>query len=517
MSRLSVPSSSDPREGRRFLSELEGRLEKLDRAILVAEWDLFTGRSAVGAERWNLERSALLSDDRLLAWVRSSLRRGGPPLLGRKLELLRRVLLDAQVEQHSSVVRLRSKLQRRIAEFRPRWKGRRVDRAVLHRTLREDPDGEERRRAFCALEELHRPLEAPLRSLLRLRNERARALGFRSFAEMRLGFDGITPDQLEALAQQVVAPARAQVRRLRERFQERTGQSGWHPWDLPFAQEQRVPLPDRYFPRGPMLRRIFRAVAQWGFRTDRMRFHVVFHDVPTGGLTLAPDPPKDVRILVHPQSGWSAYMVMFHEVGHAVHSALIRAPRHLLRWHENIPGFGPFHEGIGGLFEQIASEEAWLASVPGLGPRRAHAFAEATREDDAVNAGWHANWMRTEQALYRNPEGDPWSEVRRYEQRVFGYDGYAPLSFVDTFFVDSPLYSPCYLLAILFGCQVQERMREVCGEPFWPNPKVGPWLRREWFAGGSRYDWVPRVRELTGRPFGAGAFLRKFRHLSASG
>ena len=517
MPRFTPPSSSDPREGRSFLRELERRLERLDRAILVAEWDLFTGRSSAGSEPWNLKRSTLLSDDRLLPWVRSSLRRGGPFLLRRKLELLERVLLDTRVEQHPEVVRLRSELQRRIAEFRPLWKGRRVDRAIVHKALRESRDTEERRRAFYALEELHRPLEAPLRSLVRLRNEHARSLGFRTFAEMRLGFDGIAPARLEELAQQVVAPARARVQRLRGRFQERTGLSEWHPWDLPFAQEQRAPLPDRLFPRGPMLTRIFRAIARWGFPTDRMRFRVVFHDVPAGGVTLAPDPPSDVRILVHPQSGWSAYMVMFHEVGHAVHSASIRAPRHLLRWHDNIPGLGPFHEGIGGLFEQIPTEEAWLSSIPGLGSRRAHDFAEATREDDAMNAGWHANWMRIEQALYRNPERDPWEEARRFEQRVFGYDDYAPLSFVDSFFVDTPIYSPCYLLAILFGCQVQERMREVCGEPFWPNPKVGPWLRRDWFAGGSLYDWVPRLREITGRPFGAEAFHRKFRTASSAG
>ena len=510
MARLLVPSSPDPRESRRFLRELEGRLERLDRAILVAEWDLFTGRSRAGAERWNLRRSKLLSDERLLPWVRSSLRRGGPMPVHRRFELLERVLLDAQVEQHPEVVRLRSELQRRIAEYRPRWKGRRADRTVVQKALRESPNSEERRRAFYALEELHRPLQEPLRSLIRLRNERARTLGFRSFAEMRLGFDNITPARLEELAQQVVAPARVRVRRLREGFQDRTGQAEWHPWDLWFAQEQRTPLPDRCFPRGPMLRRIFQAVGKWGFRTDRMRFHVVFHDVPVGGLTLAPDPPQDVRILVHPVSDWLAYVVMFHEVGHAVHSASIRAPRHLLRWHENIPGFGPFHEGIGTLFEDIPTEEAWLASVPGLGARRAHDFAEATREDNAVNGGGHATWMRVEQALYRNPERDPVDDLRRFQRRVFDYDDYSPLSFVDSFFVDSPIYSPCYLLALLFSYQLRDRMREICGEPFWPNPKVGPWLRREWFADGSLHDWVPRLRELTGRPFGAEAFLRQF-------
>ena len=516
MAKISVPTSFEARTSRRFLRELEHRLERLDRAILIAEWDLSTGRSTAGSESWNLKRSALLSDGRLLSWVRSTLRRGGPAPFLRKLELLERILLDAQVEQHPDVVRPRSELQRRVARFRPRWNGRRVDRAVVSRALRESPKAGERRRAFYALEELHRPMEEGLRALVRSRNELARALGFRSFAAMRLGFDGLTPSRLQELAEEAVGPARRRVRAVRDRFEDATGQRDWGPWDLEFAREQRVPLPDRSFPRKTMVPRIFRAIDAWGLHPARMGFRVVFHDVPSGGLTLAPDPPKDIRVVVHPTDGWLAYAIMFHEFGHAVHSARMRAPRHLLRWHENIPGFGPFHEGIGTLFENIPSQEAWLAGQPGIGPRLAHDFAEGARADGAIDAGRHASWLLVEQLLYRHPERDPIAEAVRFERRVFGYDPYAPLSFVDPFFIDLPIYASNYLLAMLFDAQLEERMAEVCGRPFWPNRKVGAWLTNEWFASGSLYDWLPRLREVTGRPFGSRAFLRRFREGAAS-
>ncbi len=57
-----------------------------------------------------------------------------------------------------------------------------------------------------------------------------------------------------------------------------------------------------------MFPRILQAVGKWGFRWGRRPFQVVFHDLPAGGLTLAPDPPRDVRILVHPTDGWQAYV-----------------------------------------------------------------------------------------------------------------------------------------------------------------------------------------------------------------
>jgi peptidyl-dipeptidase A len=506
VAKLSVPGTADPAEGRRFLRGLDHRLERLDRAILIADWDLYTGRSRSHPERWQLERSALLSDERLLRWVRSVRADRWPAVDRRRLELLGRIVVDAQVEQHPEIVRQRSELLRRIVAFRPLWKGRRVNRAVLQRVLREDVDEANRRRAYYALDPLQRPLEAPLRELVRARNDRARDLGYPNFAEMRLGFQGLTVARLSSLCDDAVATAPARMKALRERWDQEGERSGWHPWDFVHARERLASLPDRSFPVRAMLPRILRALRDWGFRTERMRFKVVFHDLPSGGQTLAPDPPSDVRIQVHPMGGWHAYRVMFHEVGHAVHSASIRAPRHLLRWHENVPGFGGFHEGIAQLFEEIPRDEVWLSAQPGVDPGLAHAFAEIWREADLWDVAHLVSWLRVEQALYRDPDRDPSEEARRFDRRVFGYDDYVPASFVSSFWIDAPVYAPNYLFATLYHYQLARSLRERFGEPLWPNAKVGPALTREWFAPGSMYDWVPRLRELTGRPFSARDF-----------
>jgi hypothetical protein len=510
MPRIPVPASTQPRDTQRFLREFESRLEKLDRAILVGDWNQGIGRSSEGSAPWQLKRSALLSDERILAWVRAARRRGGPQAIERRLELLERILLDVQVEQTPEVVRLRAKMQSRIHEFRPVWRGRRVNRAVIMRVVYESPNEPERRRAYYALEPLYRPLEEGLRELVELRNQQARALGFRTMAEMRLSFDHLTPGRLKELGELTAGPARACVRALRDRFRDGTGQSGWHPWDLIYAQHRSAWIPDRLFPRREMLPRIFAALKEWGFRTDRMHFRVVFHDTPFGGLTLAPDAPRDIRILIHPMGGLHSYGIMFHEVGHAVHSSLIRAPRHLLRWHENIPGFGAFHEGVGGLFEDIPTWESWLSAQPGVGAKRAKEYARVTRDATPALAAWHTMFSRIEQTLYEHPVRDPMPEVHRFERDVFGYDDFEPLSFVDAFFVESPVYVQNYLLALLFGEQVFLSLRHLYGEELWPNRHVGPWLTRNWFAPGSLHDWLPRVKEVTGRPFGAEAFRSAF-------
>jgi len=506
MPAMALPSPRDPRDGARFILALDARLESVDRAILVASWNLQLGRSKVGSEPWQLKRARLLSDDRLLTWVRSALGRSWPFLLRRRLELFERALIDARVEQDAEVVRRRSELSRRVIAFRPLWKGKRVERAVVARVFRTSPRESERRAAFYSLEPLERPLEGPLRELIELRNERARALGFRTMAEMRHRADHLTPGQVLKFAEIAARVARPRLRALRDSFREATGQSGWHPWDFEYARERAAPLPDDWFPQEEMLPRILAAVRRWGIRTDRMRFRVAFHDSPFGGMTIPADPPRDVRILVHSEGGWHRYMILFHEVGHAVHAASIRAPRHLLRWTDGVPGFGACNEGIAGLFEDIPNSLEWLSTQPGVDRARAEEFARTQRDGNILWAARHACWTRTEERLYERPDLDPVPEAQRFEREVLGYDDYRPRSFVDAFLVEDPLYTSSYLLAILFGRQLARTMRDRFGEPLWPNPKVGPWLTRNWFAPGSLYDWVPRVQELTGRPFGIEAF-----------
>jgi len=504
---LHIPATYEPKTVERFVRDLDRRLEPLDRGILTAEWALFTGQgTGGGSDRGQLRRTALLSDPRLLPWIERATGRSPSRFTERRLALLERLVRDTLIEQQPEIVQLRGEMQRRIVRFRPSWNGRSVGRSRIQRLLRESRDRPARRRAFYAFEPLHRPLEDGLRRLVRARNAGARSQGFRTFAEMRLRFAGVTPNQLETWSEEVAGPARAQVAELRDRFQDRTGARSWFPWDFSFARQDRVRLPPRAFPRAGMMPRILSAVRRWGFPVDRMRFRIVFHDVPAGGMTLAPHPPDDVRIVVHPTGGWLAHLVLFHEVGHAVHSASIRAPGHLLRWHENVPGFAPFHEGIGTLFEEIPSLAAWLRTLRGISPAQAEEFALAQRHEGALDAGWHAAWLRIEQRLYREPDRDPMPEAQRFERRVFGYDRYPPLSFVDPFFVDTPVYAPSYLLALLFGQQLRAGLIDRFGEPFWPNPRIGPWLTRHWMRPGSMVEWIPAMAELTGRPFGSAAF-----------
>jgi peptidyl-dipeptidase A len=493
-------------DARAFIAGVERRLAPIDRAILRAEWSLTVGRSRTGASAGQARRHRLLSDPELLVQVRRLRPTRKGDLLRRRFDLLERSILATRIEQDPEVVRLRSQLQETVTAFRPTWHGRRVGRAVVRNAIRKNPDRRERRRAFYAEDPVYRKVEDDLRELVRLRNEKARSFGFRSFPEYQLSFDGFTVARLEELMEDALRHARWAVRQWREAFEDRTGERGWYPWDVDYARELIAGLPDRAFPTRGMVSSVLQGVRGWGFPRSSLRFRVDHHDLTSGGICVSPDPPRDVRIVVHPGHGWQEYMILFHEVGHAVHSASIRAPSHLLRWHEFVPGFGAPSEAVGEFFELIASSEAWLRTRRELSAEQVTSFVEGRQADPVRIMALLVGWIRTELALYLRPDRDPRQEEERYGRKVLGYENYTVRSFADSFYIDLPMYTTSYLFARLLRPHLLSAVLEDVGGTTWPNAKLGPWLVDRWFRPGSTYDWGPRLKQVSGRPFSARAF-----------
>ncbi|MGA7923929.1 MAG: hypothetical protein WCA77_08145 [Thermoplasmata archaeon] len=494
-------------EVRRFLDRTEGALARIDRSLFRAWWNEYVGHPSGARERWDLARSRFLGRPDLFSFVRSASSRPHSPQVERRLELLRRIVEDAVVEQHPQVVELRNRLERRVMAFRPVIDGRGVTQAEARAIVRKDNHRSRRRSAYRAMERLSMELEDDLLELVEARNVRARALGYRSFIEFRLAADGLTLAALDEVADRVRRAGRDALRADREEFLTTSGESGFFPWDSGYASQKRQPFSDRRFPGRTMVRDVLKGIRAWGFRPRGRPFEIVRRSIPIGGMTLAIQIPSDVRVVVNPTGGWIHYLVLFHEFGHAVQASSTRAPTHLLRGPENIPGFAGFHEAMGALFENISMNVPWLRQQSGISSeqgREALEFFERTR---ARNDAWTAIWVRKEMDLYRRPRSNLASAFHRIDREARGYDDYPPSSFADPFWVDAAFYGKNYLIAAVLSAQLLWAMREDTRGEVWPNPKAVPWLTRHFFRHGAQFDWVPRVKEVTHRPFGSSDYL----------
>ena len=473
------------------------------------------GHSSANGDTWRAQRRALLVEPPLLQVLHTVRKVGHRGLAARRAELLGRVVLDAQIEQAESIARRRLSLQRVTADFRPRWQGRRVGREVIWRAMRSSPLRAVRRHAYYAEDPLYRRSQSGLRTLAELRNERARAAGFRSFPDYRLAMEGLTVASMNRLFEEALRYAPEEMRRWRRLFEERTRVRSWAPWDVEYAQQLERGLPDSSFPGRSMVDVVIAAMRQWGFTRSQLDFRVDQHDLASGGLCLTPDPPSDVRVIVHPSGGFWPYFALFHETGHAIAARSVRQPTHLLRDPERAPGFGGLLEAEAGFFEQIVWSPAWLGTRPALNPEQIRSAAQGARRGALLAIANLAVWTQQELTLYLHPHRDPAAEGARTATRIFGYDPYRPRSFADSFAIESPLYGVSYLLAELIRAQMMEAALAEVGPKLWPNRKIGPWLVQNIFRDGALLDWKQRLRAATGTPFSAAAFNREIRTASA--
>jgi hypothetical protein len=500
---LDAPASS--RAIASTLRRLEPRLDAFDHGISLAQWRLYSGEKSSDLDRWQTARSRFLGDRMLRNWLERAHRSASPgDSLGRRLELLSRLCLEAAAEQHSSVVQLRGRLERRLVSFRPRFQGRRVDRAKVQDELRDNPDARVREDAYRAEDELWDRVAADVQRLVRARNARARTLGFRSYPELRLGFEGMAVTELRELCDAAIGPFAAKFRQFREEFLATSLQNEWFPWDLGFAQVRRASLPERIFPTGTLIPAVRSALREWGLPMGRLAIRVRQRDVPFQGVTFSIRIPSDVRILFPKKGGWERYLVAFHEFGHAVHFSSIRQPGHLLR--SPGVGFDGYIEGIGDLFEEISFDAHWLLQRRGLTRRMVEMFRAGRALEHLFRFASVLNWVTTELDLYRDPSADPTPRATARLRATFGFGRYTPRSSLRTLYVTHPVYSQSYLFSLLLRKQIVQAISEQVRGDLWPNPSVGPWITDNLLAPGAQYDWIPRVRQLTGRRFGVQAF-----------
>jgi hypothetical protein len=501
----------DSRSLERDLNRVELRLGAIQHQIALGEWALYGGRSTKGPLKWQLEKNRLLSNPELDNLVSNGLRTCRSEKLHRRFELLERAALEAQVELHPEVARARAALQQKVSEFRPIWKGRRTGRSVLQHEYRSNPDRKVRKAAWYAEIEINRSIEPGLRALIELRNDRAREFGFRSYPELRLSFEGLTVASLERLLSEASRYVVDGVRSVRTRFRESTGVEGWGPWDCPYARDLESGLPDPAFPQRSMVNMVLSGLRGWGFHGPELEFRVDRHDLPAGGFEFPIDPPRDVRVIVHPQAGWVYIVILFHEMGHGVHDRSIRETSSLLRFIDVSPGSSSYVEGVGVLFEEIANEPGWLKGLKGITKEDLETFHDHRQERALERMGSLVGSTRTELSMYRRPRSDFSAERLRYEMRTFDFEEFDPPSYADPFYVFAPVYTHSYVLATLFAKQVLEAALRETGGPVWPNPEMGPWLVRNWFRHGGRYEWMARVKEVTGHPLSPKAFNRAMR------
>jgi peptidyl-dipeptidase A len=533
-------------EARSFVARMTMRIHPILTQYNLAQWDLATTGApehCAALEKLGAAYTRLFTDDPA-DWAAIQRLYAARPAysdaaLRREIELLYCSFASAQVapEHIDRLAALEAGLNDLYTNFRGTIDGRPMPENQIKTALREETDSELRREAWEASKQIGAAARDPLLELIELRNQSARALGFRDYYAQSMVLQEIDEDELFALLDDLELRTREPYRDLKAEIDAalavrcRVSVSDLRPWHYsdPFFQEApragAVDL-DALFKDQDVV-----ALARQTFdglglevgdileRSDLFERENKDQHAFCAHIDRLSD---DVRVLcnVRPDASWMR--AMLHELGHAIYGKYLSTDlSFLLRTdaHTNTT------EAIAMLMGRLATDADWLAQVRGLDSEAVQAVAAAARAEERtgqlVFLRWGLVMVHFERALYANPRRADlntlwWDLVERLQlvARPEGRD--EPDWAAKIHLATAPVYYHNYILGELTASQLsyaiatQSPERRLVG-----SPAAGAFLRDQLFALGARYPWNETLERLSGERLNSRYFVEDFVDQSA--
>jgi peptidyl-dipeptidase A len=423
-----------------------------------------------------------------------------------------------------ALVDLETSIDARYTEFRADLGGTRVDDNALLEVLRTSDDSADRRAAWEAGKQVGAEVADDVRRLARLRNEGARALGYRDHFALALATGDLDEHRLFATLDEVDrltdAPFRAWKAEIDAGLAERFGLdtdelAPWH-LDDPFFQDPpivgAVDL-DACFATADLEALTRRTFAGIGLDIDAVlaRSDLYAREGKSQhAFCINLDRAADVRVLcnIEPNERWAD--TMLHEFGHAVYDLELDPS---LPWLLREPAHPCTTEGIAMMFGRLVRDPVWLrdvvgiddATLAGLAPR----LGAATRASLLVFARWVLVVTHFERSLYADPDADLdtlwWDLVERYQLVRRPAGRHAPDWAAKIHIAVVPVYYQNYLYGELFASQLLATVRTHAGGLV-DRRDAGARLRDTVFRPAASLRWDHLIERATGAPLGARAF-----------
>lgn len=515
-------------EARTFVDQLSARIYPLQTAYALARWDLATlgtpeYRDAVSQLSAAYSRLFTANPDEWPTIQRLYRERQAinDVLLRRSVELLYQAYASEQIapDQIDRLAMLQASLADRYTNFRGLVDGRQVSDNQLKTILAKEHDSEIRREAWEASKQIASLVCGDVLELIELRNQNARALGFRDYYQQEIALQEIDEAELFALLDDLEQRTREPFRTIKQQLDLALAArfcipvSHLRPWHYsdPFFQE--IPYTDatnldHLFADQDIVELAIRTFDGVGLEVrdilERSDLYERAHKNQHAFCTHIDRATDDVRILcnIRPDDRWME--VVLHELGHAVYDKYLASDLPLLL---RYPAHTNTTEAIAMLFGRLGHDPDWLTEVRGLSPSEAANLASRVNEQERIKQLVFVRWalvmVHFERDLYADPGRSDlnrrwWDYVERFQlvPRPEGRD--APDWAAKYHIVGAPVYYHNYILGELTASQLDHAIRTQVGERLVNNPNAGHFLRDRLFALGSTYSWNETLEYVTG-------------------
>lgn len=489
-----------------YLDQLEAELESLGNQISSMSFQKFVDKQPNPAmAELEKRRAEIMLDQSLADLINSWVGRVRDSLLATRLEAWSSNLLAAQVTARDEIMQLTRIIGDKIIAHRYEVNGERYDLGTIRGMVRSNPDRSVRKAAWLSYAELSKELESDMLQLFKLRNAAAREAGFANYVDMSLHLNGMETAEVEAILRELTAATEETYQSLLQSGARRLGIDSIEPWDIQFILEQSGEVPNQHFPKSGLLP----ALESWSqaMEIDLQQLGISHHwiDIPYNGLTMGLG-RKDIRILGNPTDGYAYYKTAFHELGHALHSALKDVDSMILRRESGI-----FTEGLAEVFGYISHHPAWMRQM-GLSD------AEIAKAQAGSLGPWffylrqRTAFCLFEYETYKHPDQDLDQLFGRIDASIQGgREDSTPRWAANAWYVNYPVYWQNYVLADVMSSQVHAHLERDYGS-LYQSKAAYDYVIGHYIAPGALVPWMEKIETATGARLNAQALIADLNH-----
>ncbi len=502
-----------------FLDTLGVRYENACIMLGEANWALYTHTSGPAREQAKAQLDAILIDDAnhnlVKAWLAHN---DNDPAFQRRLTLWNNAMIGADVDLDSRIRGMVDKMAPQIVNYESKVDGRVVDRGDVRQILGGDRDRDRRRKAYEAYVPLAKLMEKNVIQLVRLRNAKAKSLGYPDYPHLVMAMNGLDYDWVIATLEKVRKGTDDIYAEWLASATRTFTIDEPYAWDLLFLQQQTTSFADRYFPADKAQDRLNATTSGMGFDITKLPVKIATADIPYSGRNIGVAIPGDDRLIVNPASGARYYQALFHEAGHVLQVTQCTQTDPILKGYEWTVGASEpvFHEGLSATMTEIVHSPDWLKTIGALPADEVKRNLPSIKKAEAFELRMMLIDILTELELYRNPAGDIGGYERRMRKEIMGVDTpQASQSWwaASPYLLDYPIYQQNYIIAAIIGEEMQDVLVAKFGPQPWTKPEAGQWLKDTFLAPGTAKTWQEKVQAATGKPLDVDDYLSKFKVL----
>lgn len=492
MDLMIIPPIHAEDELRAFLDSFENGLrEKHEQLSRLHFQHLLEKRSIPEMVELQKKVSAILQNPALTRLVEVWAEGVSDTVLRRRLALWKGRMLKGNVNHHPEVMRLTRELSDALVTYQYHVGEEKSDLGTIKHILRTSPDADLRRKAWLGKHAISEELAPRLSRLIELRNQLAGEMGYQTYADLIFECDGLTLAEVRSMLTELTDASDPVYRQILKEGQEKLRLRQIEPWDLMYLLEQMGDIDPSLFPKDAIELRMQSWAKEHGLDLRELGIEVVCTDIPYNGLCMTIQ-DNEIRILSNPSDGHGSYRTLFHEMGHAFHSAFFAHEARTFR-----SDAGPFTEGMAEVLAYVTRHHDWLKEV-GL------KTAEIRRVQKRLIAPmFHYLRERTAYALaeyrmYEDPSQSPDTILAEMEHDVLGVAlDTTPRWAANAWYISYPIYWQNYILADMIASQIHARLNEQFGS-LHGHPEAFAEFRRIYLAPGSSVDWQDKLLHHTG-------------------